>query len=477
MIRGLKMTHPDWVLKHKKKGTNISCINGRYYLYAVSSVWNKEKGRAQKITNEYLGRITEDGFISSKKRAGKTEAPVTVKECGASSALIIIGEDILNELVEIFPEQGGLIFTIAALRLIEQCPFKRLENHYRNSFFSESFKGLKLSGGTLSAFLKDFGGNREKIVEFMKRFISGNEHMLFDGTGITSKSEKMDINRIGYNAHHDYNPQVNLLYAFACESKSPAYYRIIAGSVRDISAFKLSITETGLENMVVVADKGFSSELNFNMLDEANIKYIIPLKRNSSLFNTSRLETGNKADLDGFFMFNERPIWYYSIMDVVVFIDNDLKVHEEKKYLNNIEKGIEGYTMDNFIKKQHKFGTIVIKSNASIKSQKIYNLYKERWEIEQSFDFLKNLLEQDKSFMQNEKSLESWAFINHISLMLNYKIYNLLRRKNLLSKFSVADFISHLKYIFKVKINNTWHLSEYTKKTKDFLKLLDIHIT
>jgi len=47
--------YPDWVIKQKRKGTNISCINGRYYLYAVGSVWNKEKGRAQKITQEYLG--------------------------------------------------------------------------------------------------------------------------------------------------------------------------------------------------------------------------------------------------------------------------------------------------------------------------------------------------------------------------------------------------------------------------------------
>ena len=34
--------------------------NGRYYLYSVSSVWNKEKGRAQKITNEYLVSIGYD---------------------------------------------------------------------------------------------------------------------------------------------------------------------------------------------------------------------------------------------------------------------------------------------------------------------------------------------------------------------------------------------------------------------------------
>jgi transposase len=370
-----------------------------------------------------------------------------------------------------------LVFTIAVLRLIEHCPYKRLENIYKNSFLSETFKGLKLSGGTLSAFLKNFGGNREKIIKFMKHFIDGSEHILFDGTSILSKSEKMDINRIGYNAHYDHDPQVNLLYAFACKAKMPAYYRIVAGNVRDISALKLSISEAGIENVVVVADKGFASEANFNLLDESDIQYIIPLKRNSTLFDTAKLKTGDKTDLDGYFMFNGRPIWHYSLGDVIMFLDSDLKTSEEKKYLSNVEKNKEGYAMENFIKNQYKFGTIVMKTNASKTPQETYGIYKERMEIEQSFDFLKNLLEQDKSYMQNEKSLETWAFINHISLMLNYKIYNLLREKDLLSKFSVADFISHLKYIFKVKIDSSWHLSETTKKTRDFLKALDLHIT
>ena len=469
--------YPDWVTKHKQKGTNISCINGRYYLYAVSSVWNKEKGRAQKITKGYLGRITEEGFIPSKAKTKKAEMPVTVKEYGASNVLNTLGADILSELRELFPNHGELIFTIAALRVIEQCPFKRMEHYYKNSNLSELFKGLKLSGRELSLFLKDFGGNREEIVKFMKRFIAGNEHILFDGTSILSKSEKMNINRTGYNAHHDYEPQINLLYAFACESKSPVYYRIIAGNVRDITAFKLSVSEAGLKDVIIVADKGFGSEANFNMLNESKIKYIIPLKRNSALFDTSKLESGDKASFDGYFMFNERPIWYYRINDVIVFLDGDLRNCEEKRYLKNIENNVDGYTMSGFIENQYKYGTIVVKSNVSKPPQDIYNLYKERWEIEQSFDFLKNLLEQDKSFMQNEKSLETWAFINHISIMLNYKIYNLLREKKLLSKFSVADFISHLKYIFKVKINNSWCLSETTKKTRQFLDTLNIHIT
>ena len=81
--------YPEWVMKHKTKGTNISCINGRYYLYEVSSVWNKEKGRAQKVTNKYLGRITEDGFIPSKKTPEyKTNYEELLKKCREQEKLI-----------------------------------------------------------------------------------------------------------------------------------------------------------------------------------------------------------------------------------------------------------------------------------------------------------------------------------------------------------------------------------------------------
>ena len=61
--------HPAWALKHKKSGTELRLIKGRYYLYEVSSKWNKEKKRAQKITGKILGGITEaKGFIPSGRR-------------------------------------------------------------------------------------------------------------------------------------------------------------------------------------------------------------------------------------------------------------------------------------------------------------------------------------------------------------------------------------------------------------------------
>ena len=58
------MAHPEWALKHKRKGTELRNIRERFSLHRISSKWNKERKVTQKITHEMLGRITkEDGFI------------------------------------------------------------------------------------------------------------------------------------------------------------------------------------------------------------------------------------------------------------------------------------------------------------------------------------------------------------------------------------------------------------------------------
>jgi transposase len=365
---------------------------------------------------------------------------------------------------------------------MERSPFRRMELHYEHSYLSEIFAGLNLSKNRLTDLLRIIGKDRGKIVSFMKQFVSGNGHILFDATNIVSKSEKMNINLSGYNSKNEYDPQINLLYAFSRDDKTPVYYRVIPGNIREVTALKLSVEESGVRDMVVVADKGFGSQTNLEMMDEAGLQYIIPLKRNSQWFDKSVLEQGDKGKFDGYFLWQKRIIWHYSKTlkngkRIFVFLDEELRNAEQKSYINNIERKLEGYTQQTFLEKQYVFGTIVIITNTEKTAEDIYSSYKQRGEIEQSFDFLKNLLEQDKSYMQNEKSLEAWAFINHIALLLNYKLYNSLRDSKKIKKYSIDELLSHLKYISKAKINDEWLTTEITRKTSDLLTDLNIHIT
>ena len=242
--------------------------------------------------------------------------------------------------------------------------------------------------------------------------------------------------------------------------------------------------ELQIEDTVVIVDKGFSSKSNVNELLNENLNFIIPLKRNNKLIDYQKLEKGDKKDFKGYFKFQGRIIWYYSLivdkekgLSINLYMDEELKLEENKDYLNRIETVPEKYTIERFYEKQHTFGTIAMMHNTSGDAETVYVNYKSRNQIEEMIDVFKNILDADRSYMQNEQALESWMFINYIALHWYYKIYQLLAKNQLTNKYSPMDFILFLKEIRKVKINDKWFLAETTAKTQKILDKVNIPIT
>lgn len=217
------MAHPDWALQFKTKGTELRFIRGKYYLYRISSKWDKERKRTRKITHEMIGRITqEEGLIPKGQRKKSTEKPlppVTIKEYGATQFLRALGEDIFTELAHTFPTNWQQIATLAMNRLIYQAPLKNNQFLYHESFLSEVMPDLKLDKNTLTQLFDELGSNREKIATFLERFVSGNQQIVFDATHLFSGSNQMSMNAIGYNPDRDFRPQVNLLYMFSVDKQ------------------------------------------------------------------------------------------------------------------------------------------------------------------------------------------------------------------------------------------------------------------
>ena len=98
-------------------------------------------------------------------------------------------------------------------------------------------------------------------------------------------------------------------------------------------------------------------------------------------------------------------------------------------------------------------------------------------EIETAFDAFKNTLQADRTYMQNDQSLEGWMFINYLALLSYWRILKLLVSKELLSKVSIKDLLTHLSYIKKIRINGEWHQTELTDKTKKLFTKLGYAIT
>jgi transposase len=470
---------PEWVKSYKNKGLEIKSNNGNYYLYKRTTVYDKKIGGAKKISGEYLGKITPDGLIPPKKHSAVSVIRAGIKpvllEYGSSKYLCGISDDILSLLKTHFQNEWQMIYVITILRTIYKIPFKRLQDRYSRSYLSIEYPGLDMSGKNISGFLKNLGDRRKQISEFMKACFNGNQYMLFDGTNITSFSKEMEYSRVGFNKDRNFNPQVSLLYAFSYGlNPTPAYYRVIPGNIKDASAFKLTIEEMGIQDAVVVADKAFSIAKNFRTLQNMKLKYVAPLKRNSKKYDRQVFKNGGKACFDGSFLFNDRPIWHYEKFEslpatdgtrVIVYLDSELQYREERDYMRRLDKRTRGYSQERMLSKQYEFGILILQCNITGSARDVYEVYKQRLAIEQSFDCLKNVLGQDSTYMQDDISLEGWCFLNHLSLVLCYRIYTALKKAGMIKKYSVNDVLDLFSAFHKVQINNQWHDSEISSKT------------
>lgn len=477
--------HPEWALKHKRPGTELRLMKGRYYLYEVSSKWNREKKRAQKITGKILGRISEDkGFVPSGQKAYIPQLnELSVKTYGIFSLMDTLMKDVIPALQKHFRKDAEALYCASMMRLAHQSPLKNMELHFEQDFLSEAFKNVSLSDKNMTVLLRNIGTDRERINAFFKEFSKPGEHLLMDMTAIHSKSKEMSLNHVGYNSHRDYDPQANLLLLFSQTQHEPVYYRLLPGNIRDVKSVKLSLKESGVKDAVFIADKGFYSEVNIVELQESGLKYVIPLKRNHSLIDYKPLQKAGKRGYSHFFKFQERFIFANTktIAEnkvLYTFLDDRLKLEEEQCYLNRIGTHKEDYSIKDFHKQAHVFGTFSILSNLTEKRpEEIYAFYKSRMEVELAFDAFKNTLEADRTYMQNDQSMEGWMFMNYIALLAYWRILKLLMQKELLAKFSIKDFLIYLSYIKKIRINGQWHLAEITDKTKKLLQKLDYPIT
>lgn len=480
---------PNWVLNHKRKGTQVIRIKDRYYLYKVTSKWDPSKNRSQKITGEYLGAITKDGLIPPKhKRLEEDYKHITCKEFGASRFLHFISEDIITELRRFFPYEWKELFSLAVFRLIEKSTLKMAQFHYQNSFLSECIKGARMSPKFLGPFLRDIGTKRESIQQFMCSFLVDTEYAVIDVTNIFSYSKGMLSAVLGHNSSSIYVPQVNLLLVYSLDKNQPAYFRQFPGSIRDVSAVIRTVNEIPKDRFVMIADKGFYSKGNVKALEENDIQYVIALRRDSSLIDYARMKGGERKGFESYFRFKNRTIWHTKNNTPITFLDYLLKAEEEnditkrieylegKDKLNDKEQELLKKCRRRLLEIPERNGTLSVVTNLDKSAEEIYQIMKSRVNVEQAFDTFKNTLEADRSYMRDDKQLEGWLFVNFIAMQMYYKIYARLLEKKMLSNNSIMETLNHLKRVYKLKTGNRWQISEIPKKSRETIKKLDIRV-
>ena len=483
MAKKTRSPHPQWALKHKIRGTELRNIKGRYYLYSVTSKYDPALKRSRKVTGKLLGTITEqEGFVESEKRQlQKSQRPmvdidtICIRERGFTGFIETYSAEIIEKLKQFFPDEWKWVLYMAYCRLVHHSAIKNMPLFVAKSMLAEG-NTFVLNDKTFSNALRRIGTQRSQATDYLKSFIKPGDHVMVDMTNIFSASEKMHYAKEGYNSDMIFDKQFNLMYIYSAKLLQPVFYRLYAGNIREVTAFKMSLKESGISEAVVIADKGFYSLANVEMLGSEGIKFIIPLKRDNALIQYDQIRDAAQR-----FKYNDRYIWYTAReengLQIVGFRDDKLKVQEEKDYLDRTVTMPENYNEEGFHKRRHVFGTITIVTNTSFPADQIYTTYKSRNAVEVMFDGLKNVLAADSSYMQNEDALQGWMFVNHVALQWYYIIYRMLYQAKQLSRYSVADFIKHLYEIKTVRINGQWLPEPQIKATLIMLEKLNISIT
>lgn len=477
------MPIPDWVKAHRPKNSEIRLFGNTYYAYHVTSVWDREKKRPRKITGKLIGKITPEGLVPSEKAQLRNalQTSPSVKEYGAYRICQQLLESELKTMKTVFGQPFHELFLMAYLRVAYQAHLNMMPLYAQYSYASVEMS-LRMSAPSLSDILSQIGSQREKIVVFKKNLFTGKDFILIDSTPMFSESDQLEINQLGYNNKRIYRKQINLLMLVSTTVLMPVYYRMLAGHLRDVQAFKLSLKESGIQDAVLIADKGFYSSNNIKALKTEQCRFIIPLRRNHSFINYKPLSQPGKSGFDGYFHYHNRPIWYYACQhqkdNLCVFLDPHYKIQEEQDYLQRIDTHPENYNLADFKKKERTFGTLALLNNISgLSPEDCYRYYKTRMGVEKTFDTFKNMLEADRSFMRTPQSLEGWLFINFLAIRLYYKLMHRLKESKLLAKHSPADVLARAKMVKKVQMNNQWLTSEISKKDTALFTHLGIPIT
>jgi transposase len=247
----------------------------------------------------------------------------------------------------------------------------------------------------------------------------------------------------GHNADHEYMPQINMAMVFDLDQYRPVFLKSLDGSVRDVKSLRNVLEEISFHGILVL-DRGFAS-YDIAELMSSEMKFVMPLRRNSDL-----IDYGMR--LISSFMYRDRGILCgfsnHEGYRIYMFQDQSLMAEESSSFISLISQGKRKQRQ--YDEASEMFGKISILSNIRDEPQSIYMMYKQREEIEQAFDAMKNELENDKTYLRDDDSIRGYFFVSFLSLYLYYPIFVLIRAADLTDRVSVRDALLRFSRVYEI---------------------------
>jgi len=450
-------------LKTTQKHIELREIKNHYYIYHTHSQWNKQRKKPVKTT-ELLGAISTDGTYKPKRQ--KTNISTTkIYQYGNAQLCLALSQDIQNATANI--PLGDELLALSIIRAIDPSPIRLAQTVWEDTYTSTKIQA-NLSPKHITQTLSAIGKMVEETYELFAKLSPQDGMLFYDLTSVLSYSKKLSLAEKGYNADWESVGQIKIAMAFSTSTWLPVAVDVFYGSLKETKVLKYFVDRFPKADLGFVMDRGFKSYQLLLELKKKNIHYVAALNKNSKLLPAFAKMTGTceygKKRMVGFCKKRRKPFGF-----LYMFEDPVLRGEEEGFLLGQVNRG--ELSMDDFYKQRRMAGVFGILSDLDVEARVVYEQYKAREEIEQAFDFMKNDLEADKTYLGKDDAVRGYFVVVFLAMRLYFKILKRLRERGLVGKVSVREVLFALsKMRMIVERSEKEYLCALPKRTEQILE-------
>lgn len=442
----------DWLAGMRgqgRRGIALENRGGVHQLRWQTTEWDKEKKKRVKRTN-YIGTLDyPDHIVLAKgldissldpraRAAFNLEIPKPKKIVlcdqkvrGPMRLIHKVCGGTLSKLREAFG--NGLaddLWMLAMARLFGQGRLIRAGRWY-STMENVHCLNYDTDPEVLSEALRTAGMSSLAQANFYESLTEPGMKMAADMTVVFSRSKGAFLIKRGYNRFKLTTGQYNIVVICSIGDCLPVAMKTVAGNVRE-GSLQGMLKEFDIgDDVIVVMDRGYDIDELREVFDDCGKFFVIPVTRDSVLYQTVRAE-------EGAFVYKGQSI-RFGKGDGFGF--NAFRYENMALRNNEVRSAIEdagGILMGPL---PEEAGNLILLTNLNETAESIYRIFKTRGSVENVFDTGKTLLCMDSSYMHDDYHIQGFNFVTFLTLRIRTEIDNLMTSVELDSKLTVEDVL------------------------------------
>ena len=517
-------------LKPKDISCTVKKIDGHYYVYEHKRVDDlANPGKKKNATGKYLGTIVDGAFVPYEQESKSiTDEDPDNLNYGPYGIALACSTELLPMLKKAFnnTKDATTIYVIAIIYFVNHyIPARDLREIYRQSVLCKKFTAVNLSENTVGNFIEALGNHSRKRLKFEHLLIDdGSGKYNIDGHVILSCSNNNELADYGAKYKHLGDTQSNFMMVYDADKKRGVACVAFEGGISDKTEVNDVIELHSFKKARFRIDSGFYSESNMELFRRNECIFTIPVPKTATLkktplrhleFEESFVHT--RRDEHGLEVYSSVQYKEYTVLEVEKIAEEDAIAdakQAEEDYLKTLQKGQEPekdfpprkithskyetdriivfkdqlmhdklaydykkcigdgkHTEEEFEELDGQFGVIVLRTNdPEIKPRDVYIEYKDRWEIETYYNYVKNGLDLNGLHSQNYYVQQGIGFLT----LVEGQIYSEVLKKIQNAKSSYIKNMSVeecLRIAGRLKLaqhpDNTWHSNSMKGKVNE----------